>query len=513
MPCEHCNCEHKQQLKHESVWQASTERKNYPALTNDTTVDVAIAGGGITGITAAYLLKKAGKRVAVLEAAEIGSGVTGYTTAHITEVLDARFKDLLYRFGVEKTKAVVASQRAAIEKIASIVAAEHINCDFRRVPGYLYSEKADTLAALKEEKDATDTLGMNVALLESAPLPFPTVGALRFDNQAEFHPLKYIQALAGVVHGGGSTVYEQTRVEGIGKPSPHHIKTKNGSITATAVILATHCPILKLLSLQSKMSSYRSYVLAATLQHSPIPEGLFWDMEHPYHYLRSSRHEETDMVIVGGEDHRQGAVASTKKPYKRLKQYVCERLPVATVAYQWSAQLFISYDGLPFIGAVPGYEQVYLATGFSGNGMTGGTLSAVILADIAVGKEHPWAHLYRPTRFTLKGVWRKFLAQQLFVTKQLLSRFTAKKPTTDLETVSAGQGALVKLNGKTVAAYRDPDGTLTTLSPVCTHAGCTVQWNATEKTWDCPCHGSRFHPTGQVKEGPAVRALSPIHVS
>lgn len=512
MPCEHCNCEHKEQPKHESVWQASRERKNFPPLTGDAAVDVAIVGGGITGITAAYLLKKAGKRVAVIEAAEIGSGVTGYTTAHITEVLDVRFKDLLYRFGIEKTKAIVASQRAALERIASIVAAEHIDCDFRRVPGYLYSEKADTLAELKEEKDATDTLGMNATLLERAPLPFPTVGALRFDNQAEFHPLKYIQALAALVHGGSSAVYEHTRVEEIGKTPPHRIKTKNGTVTAKAVILATHTPILKLLSLQSKIGSYRSYVIGATLQQSPTPEGLFWDMEHPYHYMRSYRHGETTVVIVGGEDHRQGAITNTKKPYKRLERYICERFPVASLEYQWSAQLFTPYDGLPFIGATPGYEQVYLATGFSGNGMTGGTLSALILADMALGKEHPWAHLYRPTRFTLKGVWGKFLAQQLFVTKQLLSRFTAKKPMTGLETVKAGQGALVNLNGKTVAAYRDPGGTLTTVSPICTHVGCMVQWNATEKTWDCPCHGSRFLPNGEVKEGPAVRALPPVQV-
>lgn len=507
-PCKHCNCQEKHQPKNESVWIEGVSKRTYPPLQSNMSVDVVIVGGGITGLTAAYLLKQAGKKVAVLEAAQIGSGVTSYTTAHVTEVLDVRFQDMITRFGLAKAKAVATSQRAAIEHIAAIVEREKINCDFSRVPGYLYAQDQKYLGELQKERQAVEIIGLKVSFLDRVPLPFSTVGAIRFDDQAQFHPLKFIHSLAESVHGDGSFVFEGAHVQEIDEKSPHQIKTNQGMVTAPVVILATHTPILKILSLQAKIASYRSYVVGFTPEEGKAPEGLFWDMEHPYHYIRNYRTADKTIVIVGGEDYRQGAIKDTTLPYKKLKKYVCDHFPGAALEYQWSAQLFNSYDGLPFIGLLPGYEKVYGATGFSGNGITGGALSALILSDMVQGKENVWAPLYDPKRLTVKGVWRKFLQQQVYILKQVLRDRFMRKPKQVADHLKPGEGALIALKGKAVAVYRDEQGNLTNLSPVCPHAGCTVQWNASEKTWDCPCHGSRFSATGQVKEGPAVRNLA-----
>src|SRR5581483_1590196 len=376
----------------DSIWVATASHESYPTLQQDLSVDVAIIGGGITGITAAYQLQKAGKKVAILEAASLGSGVTGYTTAHITVVMDARFQTLIKRFGVDKMKTVVDSARQAIEHIAQTIEREHIDCDFQRVPGYLFSEDDSRLDELQREKAAADQLGIDNELMGPAPLPFPSTATLKFPNQAQFHPLKYIQGLARVVSQHGGQIFENTRVLEIKKSAPHKIMTEHGTVTAEHVIMATHTPITSMLSIQGKVSSFRSYVLAVTLKTGALPAGLYWDMVHPYHYIRSYQAAGGEPIaIIGGEDHRQGAVTNTAERYAKLRQYTSSHFSVAGVKHQWSAQLFNPFDDLPFIGRAPLSRSVYIATGFAGTGMTSGTVAGLLLSDMIMGKANAWA--------------------------------------------------------------------------------------------------------------------------
>ncbi len=502
--CEHCDCGAKEesgQQAGQSLWAATAEAPAYPRLTGDLTADVAVVGGGITGLTTAYLLQKAGKKVVVIEAAQLGQGVTGYTSAHVTVTLDVRYAELIRKFGITKAKLVYQTSQTALDFIRQTVTDLSIECDYASVPGYLYSDTKEDVADLTKELAAAKQLGIDVSWADSAPLPFPTYGTVVFANQAQFHPLKYIQGLAKAFTAAGGQIFEKTRVEDVSKG---HVKTDRGTITVQDSILATHTPILtKLLPVQAKLSQYRSYVLSATLKNDQIPVGLFWDTHTPYNYIRSYG----DQIVVGGQDHHVGELLDTKKYIAKLECYVQEKFPIAAINHVWSAQYFKPCDDLPYIGQAPLLAHVYVATGFIGNGLTLGTASALLLSDLLLGKANVWAKLYNPNRITLSSLvqltkfgWNNF---KHFA----IDRFTpgAKGGAVDL---ANNEGKVMTEGGKKVAVYKDRNGVVTKLSPVCTHAGCIVQWNQFEKTWDCPCHGGRYSAEGVVLNGPPVKDLA-----
>lgn len=487
-----------------SLWQSLPVQRDFPQLGQDGIhVDVAIIGGGITGVTAAQLLKARGSTVAVIEAQHIASGVTGLTTAHLTQAIDARFHKLEQRFGALGARLVADSARDAIEQVATLVEAAHLPCGFERLPGFLFAERPDQVEELELELEAALRAGIS-AERASPPLPFPVKSAIRFLNQAQFHPRAYVVPLAQGIIGGGSHVFEGTRALAVDEGEPCRIHTDVGvTLTADRVILATHAPLNRVL-LQTKLAHYRSYVVAGPVRHSPY--GLFWDMNDPYHYIRSHHIGDQFYLLVGGEDHKTGQEQDTDAPFKRLAEYA-RRFDVTTITHQWSAQVIEPVDGLPFIGRNAGSERVFVATGFSGDGMIFGTLSAMILADLCQGIPNRYAELYQATRVKPLASLASYIEENVDFPLHLLTDAVRPPDVASVDAIERGDGKIVRVRGERLAVYRDEQGGLHAVSPVCTHLGCHVTFNISEKSWDCPCHGSRFDVDGTVINAPAVNNL------
>ncbi len=496
-----------------SVWSEATPAPPYPPLDGNETVDVAIVGGGITGITAALLLARAGRRVAVVEARRIGKGETGKTTAHLTEALDVPYHVLISRFGVGGARLAAAGQRAAIDRIAAFIDECAITCDFRRLSGYAYAETLAEREALEREAAALRRLGLDASLVDRAPLPFPIAGALRFDDQATIHPRVYLQGLERAFVGLGGRIFEDTQVVAIDEGDPCRVISDRGVVSAGAVIVAAHVPIVNRVLLHAKLAAYRSYVVGVDLGGDPgVGDGLYWDMAEPYHYIRTQAIGTRRYLLVGGEDHKVGDTDDTTAPFERLESYVRVRFgrDVAPTDYRWSGQIVVSADGLPYVGRNSLSHDVFVATGYGGNGITQGTLAAMVVTDQVVGLPNPLAELLDATRIKPLASAGAVLAENFDYPKHLLTdRLShAKAETIDaVAAIAPGEGRVVSLGGERLAVYRNGNGQLGALSAKCTHLGCLVHWNTTEKSWDCPCHGSRFDPHGRVLNGPAVNAL------
>jgi glycine/D-amino acid oxidase-like deaminating enzyme/nitrite reductase/ring-hydroxylating ferredoxin subunit len=491
-----------------SIWNESATRPRFATLPPGLHVDVAIIGAGLTGLTAAVLLAERGKSVAVLETATVGAGETGRTTAHVTESLDARYHTIKRHFGADAARVAAGAMHDALEQIASFVHALAIDCDFRRLPGYFYTEKRNRVADLKSEAASAKEAGLAASWTADVPLPFLTRGAVRFENQAQFHPLRYLFGLAAQVAG---SIYEGVHVLAIdtnGDASGRcAIETSRGRVTAEAVFVATNAPINDLL-LHTRLVPQRSYAFAAPFA-GPQPQGLFWDTAEPYHYTRWQE----GSIIVGGGDHKVGHVAGQESAeggdaWSEILGFARERYGPLQPSHRWSGQIIEPVDGLPTIGAVS--DRLYVATGYAGQGMTFGTAGGMIVADLLTGGAHAAAELFAPARVPRGGV-KELVKENLDVPKHLLlDRFHAGvKETFD---VKGGDGKIVVAGGRRLAVHRDDTGTLHALSPTCTHMGCEVAWNGAERSWDCPCHGSRYAPDGTVVNGPATKALERVAI-
>jgi glycine/D-amino acid oxidase-like deaminating enzyme/nitrite reductase/ring-hydroxylating ferredoxin subunit len=488
----------------QSLWKTTSTPRSYSRLERGTLhVDVAIVGGGITGVTAATLLEQAGKRIALLEAREIGSGVTSGTTAHLTEAIDTRYQTIERDFGREGAHLVAQSSRAAIEEVARLAAVFAGDCDFERLPGYLYTENDEDVDEMKKELEVARRSGVQVELC-AVPLPIVTKAGIRFDNQAQFHPLKYVSALAARLPGQGSHVFSRSRVLTVdeGEPCRLHLET-GATVTCDRVILATHAPLNRV-ALETKLAQYRSYVVSG--KASQTPHGLFWDTADPYHYIRRQSVGGHAHLIVGGEDHKTGKFQGVEDPFAKLEAFGA-RFGLESVECRWSAQVVESVDGLPFIGKNAMSERVYVATGFSGNGMTFGTLSAMILTDACLDRDNVYAKLYSATRIKPLAALPSFLGENVDFPLHLLSDNLRPPDVRSLDDIPRGEGKIVRVRGERLAVYRERSGELKAVSPVCTHLGCHVKFNSAETSWDCPCHGSRFAVDGTVLDGPAVMAL------
>jgi glycine/D-amino acid oxidase-like deaminating enzyme/nitrite reductase/ring-hydroxylating ferredoxin subunit len=501
--------------KKTSLWLDTRETPVFPPLAGDAQVDVAIVGAGITGLTAARLLVEAGRSVAVLDQGRVGAGTTGGTTAHVTQVPDRRFREIDSKFGHDGARALVASSRAALDRIAAWVEADRIDCGYQRVPAYLYTESADEVGQLEEEARIAREAGMSAELVREVPLPFPVAAAVRFDGQARFHPTAYLAGLAHRIVEGGGKIYENTRVVEVvdgDRGEPCRVLTQGGAtVTALAVLFATHTPAGFTL-LHAELEPFRSYVMAVRLRDQLPPDGLFFDTADPYIYTRLQPSERGDLLIVGGKDHPTGHEQETEKCYRELEEYIRERWSVESIAYRWSAQFYEPPDGLPLIGESLSSDRVLVATGYSGTGMMFGTLGGMLLVDRVLGRPNRWADLYRTTRLKPLAAGPQIAKLNLGVVKHFIQDRIEIPKVHDLSEVPLGEGRVVEIGGEKVAVYRRQDGVVHTISPVCTHAGCIVGWNAAEKTWDCPCHGGRYTPSGEVIEGPPVKRLEPVQV-
>lgn len=479
-------------------------------------VDVLVVGGGMTGITAAYLLKKAGRKVAVIERDRCAQQDTANTTAHLTCVTDLRLHQLIKSFGRDHAQAVWDAGLAAIAQIEEVVASEKIDCEFRRVPGYLHAsltrEKKE-IRELKRDAELASELGFAAEFEPQVPI-FQRPG-VRFPNQAKFHPLMYLAELVTRIPGRGSHVFERTEAQEFEAATlSARVKANGQTITCDYVVIATDVPLAGLSNvasaalLQTKLTAYTSYAIGATLPKNIAPEASFWDTSEPYYYLRIDRHRQRDYAIFGGLDHKTGQVQDTDTRFGELESMLQRFLPQAKVDRRWSGQVVESHDGLPLIGETA--ERQFVATGFSGNGITFGTLSGMMICDAIMGRKNPWRELFAPQRTPLRGgVWN-YLSENLEYPYYMVKDRLASSEGKSLRSVRRGQGKILKLDGKRVAAYRDAKGKTNVMSPVCTHLGCIVHWNETESSWDCPCHGSRFGCTGNVIAGPAEAPLKPI---
>jgi glycine/D-amino acid oxidase-like deaminating enzyme/nitrite reductase/ring-hydroxylating ferredoxin subunit len=480
---------------------------SFAALESDRRVDVAIVGGGITGITAAYLLKEAGLTVALIEADRLASGVSGHTTAHLTEVFDCAYQKLIADFGHDGAHLAALSSHRALLRIADLIREEDIECDFERLPAFQYTEDEAMAASLETESAAALSLGLDVSFVAEVPLPFTTAGALRFRNQAQFHPRRYLLGLALTIPGDGSHIFEKSRVTAVEDGDPCLVVTASGTVTARHVIIATHAPF-GASPLQMKIASYRSYVLALRMTESgtALP-GLFWDTDSPYHYIRSHSTAGETHLIVGGSDHKTGQEADTLGCFEELQEFASKRFKVKSVASRWSAQVIEPVDGLPLIGHDPESRNVFVATGYSGTGLVLGTLAAMINSDLILGCANPYRDLYDPNRASPVPSIGAFVKENADFPVRFVASMLKGADQIQLGEIQKGEGRIVDLAGEKTGVYRDPQGLLHAVSPVCTHLGCVVGFNNAEKTWDCPCHGSRFTPDGEVLNGPAIRPL------
>jgi glycine/D-amino acid oxidase-like deaminating enzyme/nitrite reductase/ring-hydroxylating ferredoxin subunit len=477
-----------------------------PALEGDERVDVAVVGAGITGLTAARLLVGRGKRVAVLEQGRIGSGTTGGTTAHVTQFPDLSYTELVSKFGRDGVRQVVESTRQAMERIVSFIQEDAISCDFARVPAYLYTESEDEVSRLKEEMDATREVGMPAVFTRELPLPFKTAGAVRFDDQARFHPLAYLGGLASKV----DRIYEETRVVNVEGDGPFRVETERGTVTADSVLFATHTPAGFSL-LHAELEPLRSYVLGVRLRNQEPPDGLFYDTADPYNYTRRQPDGGRNILLVGGKDHKTGH-GDPDESYRALEEYVRQRWSVESIDYRWSAQFYDPPDGLPLIGEALTSSRVFVATGYSGTGMIFGTVGGMLLADLALDRAPDWAEVYRTSRVKPLAGGPRIAKLNVEVARDFVKDRLTTHRIEDISEIPMGEGRVVRLGGEKVAVYREESGKVHAVSPVCTHAFCIVHWNPSEKTWDCPCHGGRYSPDGQVLEGPPVKGLEPVRI-
>jgi glycine/D-amino acid oxidase-like deaminating enzyme/nitrite reductase/ring-hydroxylating ferredoxin subunit len=497
-----------------SLWMA-TPVPSFPRLEADCAADVCIVGGGIAGITTAYLLQQEGRSVVLIEDGALGSGETGRTTAHLSNALDDRYFDLERMHGEEGARLAADSHTAAIAQIESIVHHENIACDFTRLHGYLFLAPGDTPATLERERIAALRAGvLNVRLLPQAPLSaFDTGPCLQFPRQAQFHPLAYLSALGRLIGERGGRIFTGTHVAEVKGGERCRVTTDGGAtVTAGAAVVATNTPINDRLVIHTKQAPYRTYAIALRVPAGAVPLALYWDTADPYHYVRLQRIADgEELLIVGGEDHKTGQAQDTEARFGRLEAWARERFPVGgEVAFKWSGQVMEPTDGLAYIGANPVHSQnVYVVTGDSGHGMTHGTLAGMLLRDLILGRENPWASLYDPARKATHSIG-EYARENLNVVKQYAD-FVTRGEVHSAAEIAPGSGALMRHGMTKLAVYRDPEGAVHAYSAVCPHAGCIVRWNATEKSWDCPCHGSRFDPHGHVVNGPANSGLSPVH--
>ena len=492
---------------HLSYWIDSTLPSNYPAVTQDVAVDVAIVGAGLAGVTTAFLLKRAGKTVALIEAEHIGKGVSGHTTAKVTALHQLIYAELIKQHGQENARLYGESNLAAVEKLAQIVAAENIDCDFERKNTYTFATDAAGLEKLQEELKATISLELPVTLVETLDLPFAVTGALQLANQAQFHPRKFTLAIAATLPGDGSYVFEQTRVMTVKGEEPCRVMTRNGpTITAQDVVVTTNLPILDPGLFFAKSYPQRSYIVGGRIDADKAPQDTYIGVGEKYRSLRTTPTDDGGtLLLVGGEGHKVGDDAATEERYEALEEYMQTQFGVMP-EYRWSTQDFVSFDKLPYIGKLtPASNHTYVATGFSLWGMSKSVLSAMILSDTILGVGNPWAKLYdatRPTPFvSQESVKQNLDVGTRWVGDRLKGLFDSA------EKVKVGEGKLVTHNGEKIAAYRDTSGQLHTVSAVCPHLGCIVAWNDAEKSWDCPCHGSRFGYEGEILHAPAVNPL------
>jgi glycine/D-amino acid oxidase-like deaminating enzyme/nitrite reductase/ring-hydroxylating ferredoxin subunit len=505
--------------KHISYWTDTANNAAPNILKENLETDVVIVGGGLAGLSVAYCLSQSGKKVVLVEDGFIGSGETGRTTAHLVTALDDRYYNFEKTFGEEKTKLIAESHIAAINFVEHTVKKENIDCGFERVNGYLFRHPSDKKDSLQKELKAALKAGVEIKEVHDVSGMLRSEKALCFLNQAQFHPLKYLNGLCKAIEQKGGKIFTCTHAT---KINHEGITTAEGyTVKAKHVVVATNSPVNDLIIMIERQYAYRTYVIGALIKKDSLPKALWWDTGDfksnskipPYHYVRVHPYDEKhDLLISGGEDHPTAITSKTKvteeNRYKLVEEWTRKYFPIGKVVYQWSGQVLEPMDGIAFIGRNPfDYENVYIVTGDSGNGMTHCSFAGLLISDLINGKENKWEKLYNPWRFTVKESGAIF-KQMMHEIISYMKRMPNFKNAELLSSIKNSEGKIVDLMGGKFGVYRDEKGLLNIVSAECTHLKCTLAWNRDELSWDCPCHGSRFTYEGKVINGPANSDLS-----
>lgn len=473
------------------------------------TADVLVVGAGITGITAATLLKEAGRSVVLVDAGAVAGGVTGFTTAKVTAGHGVIYSKIEKEHGEEAARLYGQSQQAAIARIAELVAERKIDCDLERTDNFVFTESPDEVETLRQETDAAVRAGLPATFVtEAEELPFNIAGAVKLPDQAQFHPRKYLLPLVDSIPGDGSFVFENSPVLEIKEAEPCVARTPDATISANRVVLATHFPSLDRGFFFAKVHPERAYVVAALMDKDEAPRGMWINASPPTRSVRTTPADGQRLLIVTGEGHKVGQEPNPEARYERLEDFVRSRFGIEQMDYRWSTQDNVSVDHVPYVGRLPRSQNIFTATGFAGWGMTNGTVSGILLADLVLGRRNPWLALYDATRVNPRAAIKDFLKENVNVATRFVGD-RVRSVTKSSSEIAPGSGDVVRVNLRPVAVYRDESGDTHALSARCTHMGCIVQWNGAEKSWDCPCHGSRFDTDGNVIQGPATRPLEP----
>jgi len=502
-----------------SYWVDSAEPMRFSKLEQDEETQVLVVGGGIAGITTAYCLAREGRKVILIEERLIGSGETGRTTAQLVNALDELYTDLSKYHGEEGARLAAQSHTRAIDFIEETSQLENIACEFERLDGYLFLHPTDKLKTLEDEAQASAKAGLTTDLQPNVPgIPFEKGPSLHYPNQAQFHPLKYLRGLCDALQRMGVRIFTETRAEAF---KGGEVTSGKFRINAKNIVVATNSPVSNLFNLHTKQYPYRTYIVGARILRSDISPSLWWDtgdqdsewITTPFNYVRTQPFDDSHyLLIVGGADHRTGQADVEGIPeeqrFKNLETWMRERFPLTKeIVYNWSGQIMESIDGLAYIGRNPGEKNTYVITGDSGNGMTHSTIGAILVTDLIMGRDNPWQKLYDPSRISLRATG-DFMKEAANMAAQYVDYLKPGDVLSAAE-IMPGEGAIVSHGLSKHAVFKDPKGQLHAFSAICPHLGCIVQWNGAEKSFDCPCHGSRFTSLGTVINGPAVSDLKP----
>ena len=497
-------------MRHESVWMATTDEPEFGALDAPADVDVAVLGAGIAGLTTALLLKNAGLRVAVVEAAVVCGATTGHTTAKVSAQHGVIYDTLSSKFGADGARAYAEANVAAVDLIQSLIEDHAIDCQWERRPAYAYTEQDSQVSQIEKEVEAAREAGLPASYTEETDLPWPVKAAVRFDDQAQFHPRRYCLALARLIEGDGSRVFQQTRALDVDDGSPCVVKTDRHDVRAAYVVLATHLPFLDRGAFFAKCHPEREYVLDLALEQ-PAPKGMYISVEQPTRSIRQHPFDGAELLIVSGDSHKTGQDEDTERHYAALEEFARDRFAVRSVEYRWSTQDHMPLDQVPYIGKLRrGSDRLFVGTGFKKWGMTNGTIAGVVISDQILGRENPWTELFDPNRIKPLASAMEFVKENVNVARRFVQDRITQRGSVSPEELGPGEGQVTSKGRKQVAVARDSEGALHAISARCTHMGCIVNWNPAETTWDCPCHGSRFAIDGKVIEGPAVDALQRV---
>ncbi|HVK18151.1 MAG TPA: FAD-dependent oxidoreductase [Fimbriiglobus sp.] len=468
--------------------------------------DVCVVGAGIAGLSVAYSLARAGRKVVVLEARAVGAGMTSHTTAHLSCVLDDRFASVIKVRGEETARLGAKAHRTAIDFIEQAAQREGIDCSFKRLDGYLVAATEKDNDTLDQEFDAARKLGIDCERLEAVPGGFRGDRCLRFPGQGRFEPMAYLSGLARAIARHGGVIATGARVESVEDGTPCTVKVGGRELTAAAVVVCTNSPVNDRVAIHTKQFPYMTYVVGLGVKPGQAPDALIWDTLDPYHYVRLAGKpaaDGTDTLIVGGEDHKTGQASDGEERFARLESWARGRFAgLGAVTHRWAGQVLETLDGLAYIGQNPGDERVYVATGDSGMGMTHGTVAGILIPELIATSDHPWKDAFSPSRKPVGGV-TDFVSENLNVAGEYVMGYLGGGDVSSVEDIRPGCGAVVRFGLHKVAVYREANGDFRGCSAVCPHLGAVVSWNDATKTWDCPAHGSRFDKHGKVIQGPA----------